>query len=161
LPWPTPTHRRSRHVSRPLSWVYWEEIFGRNDLAYWWSPDSSAIAYLQTDESGVSQMSYVDFEPAVPKVIHQRYPKTGTANPRVRAGVLDLESGKTTWIDLGVYPYEYLLRVNWLPDGKRLAIQTLDRPQQKLDLFLADASDTPTVSVSGAGAVAARSPCWR
>jgi len=124
-----------------LSWVYWEEIFGRNDLAYWWSPDSDAIAYLQTDESGVSQMSYVDFEPEVPKVIHQRYPKTGTANPRVRAGVLDLESGKTTWIDLGVYPYEYLLRVDWLPDGKRLAVQTLDRPQQKLDLFLADAAD--------------------
>jgi len=124
-----------------LSWVYWEEIFGRADLAYWWSPGSDAIAYLQTDESGVSQMSYVDFEPQVPKVIHQRYPKTGTANPRVRAGVLDLESGKTTWIDLGVYPYEYLLRVTWLPDGKRLALQTLDRPQQTLDLFLANATD--------------------
>ena len=28
-----------------LSWVYWEEVFGREDLAYWWSPDSRSIAF--------------------------------------------------------------------------------------------------------------------
>ena len=123
-----------------VSWVYWEEIFGRSDQGYQWSADSKSIAYLQTDESGVGLMSFVDFEPNVPKVIHQRYPKTGEANPRVRAGVVALETGKTTWVDLGVYPYEYLVRVNWLPDGKRLAVQTLDRQQTKLDLFLADAA---------------------
>jgi dipeptidyl-peptidase-4 len=121
-----------------VSWVYWEEIFGRGDRGYEWSPDSKSIAYLQTDESGVGLMSYVDFKPNVPKVIHQRYPKTGEANPRVRAGVLELESGKTTWVDLGVYPYEYLVRVNWLSDSARLAVQTLDRPQTTLDLFLVD-----------------------
>ena len=123
-----------------VSWVYWEEIFGRSDQGYQWSADSKSIAYLQTDESGVGLMSFVDFEPNVPKVLHQRYPKTGEANPRVRAGVVALETGKTTWVDLGVYPYEYLVRVNWLPDGKRLAVQTLDRQQTKLDLFLADAA---------------------
>ena len=34
-----------------LSWVYWEEVFGRRDIGYWWAPDSEAIAYLQSDES--------------------------------------------------------------------------------------------------------------
>ena len=122
-----------------LSWVYWEEVFGRVDLGYWWSPDSSAIAYLQTDESGVGLVRFVDFEPSVPRVIEQRYPKTGEANPRVRAGIVGLEGGKTTWIDLGANPYEYLVRVQWLPDGRQLAVQTLDRPQTSLDLFLAEA----------------------
>src|SRR5512142_2316449 len=28
-----------------LTWVYWEEIFGRHDIGYWWSPDSKSIAY--------------------------------------------------------------------------------------------------------------------
>ncbi|MCU0645317.1 MAG: DPP IV N-terminal domain-containing protein, partial [bacterium] len=37
-----------------LSWVYWEEVFGRQDIAYWWSDDSKAIAFLQTDDSPVS-----------------------------------------------------------------------------------------------------------
>jgi dipeptidyl-peptidase-4 len=123
-----------------VSWVYWEEVFGRNDTGYWWAPDSRSLAYLQSDESMVGVMNYLDVKPNVPRLIQQRYPKAGEANPRVRAGVIGADGGKTTWIDLGVYPYEYLVRVNWLPDSKRLAVQTLDRPQTALDLFLADAA---------------------
>jgi len=122
-----------------LSWVYWEEVFGRVDRGYWWAPDSSAIAYLQTDDSVVDVAHFVDFKPQMPRVIEQRYPKAGRRNPRVRAGVVDLGTGKTTWVDLGSYPYEYLVRVRWLPDGGRVAVQTLDRPQTRLDLFFADA----------------------
>ena len=55
----------------------------------------------------------------LPKVVHQRYPKTGEASPRIRVGVLELEKLGTTWIDLGVYPYEYLVRVQWLPPPGR------------------------------------------
>ena len=123
-----------------LSWVYWEELFNRSDRGFVWAPDSSAIAYLQTDDSGVGEMHYVDFEPNLPRVIKQRHPKPGERNPRVRAGVVGLEDATTTWIDLGSYPYEYLVRINWLPDSGQLALQTLDRPQQKLDIFLADAA---------------------
>jgi len=123
-----------------VSWVYWEEVFGRSDTGYAWSPDSASIAYLQTDESGVDVMSYVDFKPDVPRVVEQRYPKAGRPNPRVRAGVLALATGTTTWVDLGVYPYEYLARFRWLPDGKRVAVETLDRAQTTLELFVADAA---------------------
>lgn len=128
-----------------VSWVYWEEIFGREDLGYWWSPDGSAIAYLQSDESGVGEMLYLDYEPAIPLVIRQRYPKTGSANPRVRVGIVDVagdaEQRPTTWVDLGTFPHEYIARVQWLPDGERLSVQTLDRSQTKLDLFFADPTD--------------------
>lgn len=123
-----------------VSWVYWEELLGRVDYGYFWSPDSTSIAYLQSDDSGVGVMHYVDFKPSLPKLIKQRHPKAGTANPRVRAGVIGIEDGKTTWIDLGSYPYEYLARIKWLPDSRRLAVQTLNRPQTVLDLFIADAS---------------------
>jgi len=58
-----------------LSWVYWEEIFGRRDIGYWWSDDSKSIAYLKTDESPVAVSYFVDFEPYNPDVIKQRYPK--------------------------------------------------------------------------------------
>jgi len=98
------------------------------------------MAPLQSDDSGVGIMHFVDFEPNLPKLIEQRHPKPGEANPRVRAGVVSLEDTKTTWIDLGSYPYEYLARIKWLPDSRRVAVQTLDRPQTALDLFIADAS---------------------
>jgi len=110
-----------------LSWVYWEEIFGRHDTGYWWSPDSQSIAYLQTDEAGVPVSTFVDFSPVEPRVIHQAYPRPGEHNPVVRVGVIALDNGSTKWIPITDQPYEWLLRVNWLPDGKHLSLKTLDR----------------------------------
>ena len=123
-----------------VSWVYWEELLNRSDRGFAWAPDSSAIAYLQTDDSGVGQMHYVDFEPNLPRLVKQRHPKPGHANPKVRAGVVSLDDGTTTWIDLGAYLYEYLPRFTWLPNSSRLAIQTMNRPQTVLDVFIADAA---------------------
>ncbi|MFQ5706839.1 MAG: S9 family peptidase [bacterium] len=117
-----------------LSWVYWEEIFGRRDIGYWWSEDSKSIAYLQSDESMVPVMHFVDYKPQVPRVLTQRYPKAGTANPVVKVGVVAASGGKTTWAKLP--HYEYLARVKWLPDNERLAVQTMNRAQTDLDLYL-------------------------
>lgn len=37
-----------------LDWVYQEELYGRGNFgAYWWSPDSSKIAFLRLDEHPV------------------------------------------------------------------------------------------------------------
>ena len=121
-----------------LSWVYWEEVFGRRDIGYWWSPDSKSIAYLNTDESPVDLMYFPDFKPYVPDVITQRYPKTGEKNPIVKVGVVDLQNAKTTWLDFSQNPYEYIIRVNWLPDGRHVAVQTMNRMQDQLDLFFAN-----------------------
>ena len=55
-------------------------------------------------------------------------------------GLSTSTAGKTTWVDLGSYLFEYLVRIKWLPDSQHVAVQTLDRPQQKLDLFVADAN---------------------
>ncbi|RQW03886.1 hypothetical protein EH223_08735, partial [candidate division KSB1 bacterium] len=121
-----------------LSWVYWEEIFGRQDIGYWWSDDSKSIAYFQTDESLVPICHFVDFKPAVPNIITQRYPKAGMANPIVHLGIVDITSRQTTWADFREFEYEYLVRVNWLPTSDRVSVQTLNRPQDELDLFFVD-----------------------
>ena len=121
-----------------LSWVYWEEIFGRNDTGYWWSKDSKSIAYLQSDESPVSVSTYTDFKPWQPRVIKQRYPKAGEPNPRVRVGIVRLDNPKTTWVDIDRNSYEYVVRVGWLPDNSRLSVETMNRGQDALDLYFAD-----------------------
>lgn len=124
------------------SWVYWEEVFDRDDRGYAWSPDSRAIAYHQSDESMVSQITFPDVKPAVPENILQRYPKAGGANPKVRLGVIELDKPtQTTWLDVtaGVNPaIEYLARVKWLPNGKQIAVQTMTRNQYEVTLHLAD-----------------------
>jgi len=120
-----------------LSWVYWEEVFGRRDIGYWWAPDSQAIAYLQSDESQVDLSYFTDITPFSPRVIRQRYARAGRPNPRVRLGITELESSKTIWIQIKE-PFEYLVRAKWLPDGKRLSFETMPRLQTELSLYLGD-----------------------
>jgi dipeptidyl-peptidase-4 len=121
-----------------LSWVYWEEIFGRQDIGYWWSEDSQAIAFLQTDESEVSVSYFVDFKPYVARLIEQRYPQAGGNNPAVRMGVVEIKDGRITWPDFKDTPYEYIVRVKWLPDSRRLSVETLNRNQDELNLYFVD-----------------------
>jgi hypothetical protein len=121
-----------------LSWLYWEEIFDRGDTGYWWAPDSSAIAFLRTDESKVDVSSFTDFAPAVPRVIKQRYPRTGGENPSVKLGVVGAAGGPAEWMNPADAPYEYIVGVAWLPDSRSVAVQTTNRPQTKLDVWRFD-----------------------
>ena len=121
-----------------LSWVYWEEVFGRRDIGYWWAPDSQAIAYLQSDESEVDLTYFVDFVPFSPRVIRQRYARAGRANPKVRLGITELGHDGTTWIQINDKPFEYIVRAKWLPDGRRLSLETMPRVQTELSLYFAD-----------------------
>ncbi len=121
-----------------LSWLYWEEVFDHEEDGYWWSDDSQAIAFLRTDESAVSVIPWVDFKQPVPAVIQQRYPKAGGVNPSVRLGIVDVRSGSAAWLDRDKAPYEYILRVGWLPDSSRVAVQVSNRAQTRLDLLFVD-----------------------
>ncbi len=121
-----------------VSWVYWEEIFGRRDIGYWWSADSRTLAFLQTDESGVSIQHYVDTTPWTPTVTTQRYPKVGQKNPAVRLGIIDVASGKMQWAGLDRNSYEYIVRVDWLPTGNRMMVRTLNRLQTEMDFYYVD-----------------------
>ena len=120
-----------------LSWVYWEEIFGRRDIGYWWAPDSTALAFLRTDESRVAVAHFPHFLPAVPEVRTQRYPKTGSTNPEAHVGIVEIDGRQTTFVELDGAGFEYVARVQWHPDSARVAVQTLTRDQRRLDLFLA------------------------
>jgi len=47
-----------------LDWVYQEELYGRGNFeAYWWSPDSTKLAYLRLDENPVHEFTVVDHIP--------------------------------------------------------------------------------------------------
>ena len=121
-----------------VDWVYPEEL----DLgtAYWWSPDSKRIAYLQFDESPVTPYPIIDMASLTGETLTTRYPQAGSPNPILRVGVISVDGGETTWMDTGTDTNVYLPRVKWLPNSQQLAIQRLDRAQKRLDLLFADAS---------------------
>ncbi|HWQ03685.1 MAG TPA: S9 family peptidase, partial [Candidatus Nitrosotenuis sp.] len=121
-----------------LDWVYPEELDIRT--AYWWSPDSTKIAFLEMDQSKVTRYPIVSFTSYTGETEWVRYPKAGDANPVVRVGVVPLRGGAPKWMDTGAEKDIYIARVNWLTDSKRLAIQRLNRAQTRLDLLFADAA---------------------
>jgi dipeptidyl-peptidase-4 len=125
-----------------LDWVYPEEL--EIKTAYWWSPDSSAIAYLEMDERKVSQYPLVDFSSPSGEAEMERYPVAGGANPVVRVLVVSLNGSEPRAMDLGAETDIYVPRVNWLNDSKHIAIQRLNRAQNTLDLMIADAATGKT-----------------
>ena len=128
-----------------VDWVYEEEF--ELTSAWWWSPDSSRIAFLQFDQRPVPRYPIVDWSQTHPTVEWQHYPKAGDSNATVRLGVVSASGPPappgdsvppTRWIELGGGSNDfYLPRVVWTPAG-RLAVQRLDREQVHLELLLCD-----------------------
>jgi dipeptidyl-peptidase 4 len=126
------------------SWVYMEEILGRGSryAAFWWSPDSKKLAYLRTDETDVPVFTLNRLDEA--DGIHGKlevtpYPKPGDPNPKVKMGIADITSAKTTWVKTDYNIDQYIAWPFWIPDGKKLAIQVLNRDQNDMKFILADA----------------------
>ncbi len=83
-----------------LDWVYQEELYGRGNFeAYWWSPDSTKLAYLRFDENPVHEFTVVDHIPYPQALEVTPYPRAGEPNPIVQLGVVKAAGGETQWID--------------------------------------------------------------
>lgn len=115
-----------------------QEEMGRSS-GYWWAPDDSAIAFERYDESKVPVVKRTEVYADRTDVIEQRYPAAGDPNVAVKLGLVAPTGGAPRWVDLGKDADIYLVRVNWLTDGKHLSYQRMPRSQQKLELRLVDA----------------------
>lgn len=121
-----------------LDWLYPEEL--DSTTAYWWSPDSSKIAYYEMDERPVTRYPLIDMSSPIGATEYERFPQAGEANPIVRVGVVSVDSGETKWMETGANTDVYLARVVWLRDSGRVAIERLNRAQNQLDLLFCDAA---------------------
>ena len=127
------------------SWVYMEEIIGRSShyTAFWWSPDGNRLAYLRTDETDVPvfTLNRLDEPDGIHGLIEATpYPKPGDPNPKVKMGIVDIASAKTTWVKTDYDVDQYIAWPFWTPDSKSLAIQVVNRDQNDLKIILADVS---------------------
>jgi dipeptidyl-peptidase-4 len=114
-----------------LDWVYPEEL--GLPTAYWWSPDSKRVAYLQVDLTGVMTYPHADLTGLRPVAEAQRFPQAGTPNPKVRLGVVASGGGRTRWLaEAG--PDDLLARVHWMADSTAVAVTRLNRVQNRLQM---------------------------
>ncbi len=129
-------------INGATDWVY-EEEFGIAK-AWYWSPDGDKIAFYRFDESHVKEFFMTDWGELYPGLTRFKYPKAGEENAVVKIGVYDLESEKTTWMDVGSENDQYIPRINWTKDPEVLAIRRMNRLQNKQDLMLADVNTGDT-----------------
>ncbi len=119
-----------------VDWVYAEELSVRSN--YFWSPDSSQIAFLEMNEKQVPGHPIVDWIPLEAPVDQQKYPKAGDPNPQVRLGVVKATGGGVKWINVGQpADREYIPRFGWVRPGV-IWVQLLNRAQDKLELWFVD-----------------------
>ena len=126
-------------------WVYEEEFsFNR---AFDFSADSKMIAYVRFDESAVPMFSFPWYKGLAPEkasyatypgAYEYKYPKAGEVNSKVSVHTYDIKSHVTRKIDLQIDSDGYIPRIKFTSDPEKLAIMTLNRHQNRLDLYMAN-----------------------
>jgi dipeptidyl-peptidase 4 len=128
-------------VTRGQSDFNGQEEFGEAH-GLWWSPKGDRLAYLEVDEREVGRIPVMGYRKGA-DLQHHRYPRTGTANPKSKIGLVDARGGATRWIELPASKLwdaadQYLGRVAFSHDGSALYLQRLSRDQRQLALVRVD-----------------------
>ena len=131
---PLTSHGAETLRNGSLDWVYPEEL--ELGTAFWWSPDSKSIAYLQFDTSREPIFPHEDllrtralFEP-------ERYPQAGENNADIHLGVVPASGGPTRWLEVGDTRNSYLIaRAGWMPDSKSVYAIRATRVQNRLEML--------------------------
>lgn len=130
-------------------WVN-EEEFSTN-CSFDFSADSEVLAWIRYDETDVKTFTfpwYKGSNPAksdyalYPGQYEYKYPKPGEANSKVSVMTFDIKARKTRTLDIPLAKDGYIPRIQFTGDKDKLAVFTLNRHQDCLDVYVANARST-------------------
>ena len=130
-------------------WVN-EEEFGYS-RAFDFSADSKMLAYIRFDEKDVPQFSFPLFKGLMPEhneyaeypgAYTYKYPVPGVKNSTPTVHTFDIKSRVTRRMDVPLDADGYIPRIKFTPKSDALAILTLNRHQDRLDIYLANPRST-------------------
>ena len=116
-------------INGTFDWAY-EEEFQIQD-GFRWSPDGTMIAYWQLNASGIRDFLMINNTDSIYSyTIPIQYPKVGEDPSSCRIGVVSSQGGATSWIPVpGDNKQNYLPRMKWSPDSKKVLVQQIPRKQ--------------------------------
>lgn len=136
-------------------WTYEEEFATTCSMA--WAPDNLTLCYLSYNEEAVPAYTMTLYGGACdarkeyayyPGHYSYKYPVAGERNATVRLHSYDVETRKIKDLDLpGTASVEYIPRIAYGPDAETLMVCTLNREQNKLEIFRANPKSTVVKSV--------------
>ena len=141
--------KRNEIINGIPDWVYEEEF--AFDRALEFSADSKMLAYIRFDESKVPSYTFPLFAGAAPRLesfakypgeYTYKYPKTGEVNSKVSVHTFDIKSKVNRTMQVPLDENGYIPRIRFTQDPNKLAIMTLNRHQNRFDLYFADPRST-------------------
>jgi len=131
-----------RIINGTTDWVYEEEFSVVK--GFHWSPDSRKIAFMRFDESAVKEWNLTYYGDLYPELYKYKYPKAGENNSLVTVHVFDIESGTTLEIMVGSETDQYIPRIKFTHNPKKLAIVRTNRLQNEYEILFADINSGKT-----------------
>ncbi len=135
-------------------WVYQEEFTTFRSME--WAPDNSALSYLKYNEAQVPAFTF-DLYAGVcnpneayalyPGRFTYKYPVAGEKNSVVTIHTYDVETRKTKSVELPDASIEYIPRIHYGPTADVLIAATLNRDQNRLELYSVNPKSTVSRSI--------------
>lgn len=126
-------------------WVN-EEEFSTN-RSFDFSADSKVLAWIRYDESKVPVYSIQEFKgsyptrqefDAYPGKYDYKYPVAGEKNSDIKVMSYDIKNRVTRTLDVPLDSDGYIPRIKFTSDPNKLAIITLNRHQNRMDVYMAN-----------------------
>lgn len=130
-------------------WVNEEEFTTNRSFDF--SADSKMLAWIRYDETNVPTFSfplYKGMEPSMdeyaeyPGEYSYKYPMAGAQNSKVSVLTYDIKAHQTRQMKLPLDSDGYIPRIKFTSDPAKLSIVTLNRHQDRMDLYMGNPRST-------------------
>ncbi|MCM1348412.1 MAG: S9 family peptidase [Firmicutes bacterium] len=145
---------KNKIINGVPDWTYEEEFATTCSMT--WSPDNLVLCYLKYNESDVPMFSFPLYEGSCnpmkqyalyPGEFSYKYPVAGQQNSKVTLHSYDVETRKIKDITLPGTQIEYIPRIQFGPTAGQLMVTTLNRAQNRMELFSVHPKSTVCKSV--------------
>lgn len=146
--------RTGEIINGVSDWTYEEEFATTCSMAF--SPDNLTFCFVKYDESNVPTYTLPIYGGVCdrneryalyPGVYSYKYPVAGETNSRVSLHSYDIETRKIKDITLADQTIEYIPNIRFAPGGTVLIVPTLNRDQNRLEIYSINPKSTVVKSI--------------
>lgn len=97
-----------------------------------WSPKGNFLAFYQKDESNVTNYPLVNINTYPATLMNIKYPMAGQGSEKAKIGVFNMQTKKTSYLNIDTSDEHYLTNLTWTPDEKYILVAEINRDQNHI-----------------------------
>lgn len=146
--------KKNEIINGATDWTYEEEFNTTCLMAF--AADNTSLCYVKTNETDVplyslplyaAQCNRNEEYELYPGTFTYKYPVAGMPNSTVSLHVYEISNRKTKDITLSDKTIEYIPRLDFAPTGDCLLVTTLNRDQNRMEIYSVNPKTTLSTSV--------------